>query len=88
MPMAALRIGRLYRDAIGDLDAAEAAFRRAHDSFPTSTTRDDALLELGEILLARGRRADACSAFRQVVEEAEVGRAARAATERITSDCE
>lgn len=87
MPMAALRIARLFRDAIGDLDAAEAAFRRAHDAFPTSTTRDDALLELGELFLARGRHDEACAAFRQAIAEAEVGRAARAASERIASEC-
>lgn len=87
MPAAALRIARLWRDAVGDLEAAETAFRRAHDAFPTSTTRDDALLELGELQLARGRRDDACGAFRQVLSEAEVGRAARAAAERLASDC-
>lgn len=87
MPMAALRIARLYRDGLHDTAAAETAFRRAHDAFPTATTRDDALLELGELYLVTDRASDACALFRTVVEEAEVGRAARAATTHLTTDC-
>lgn len=86
-PRAPLRIARIYRDRLDDPARAAAHFRDAHDRFPTSTVRDDALYELGAMWLDRGRRDEGCGALRQVVREFEVGRARRQAARRLEADC-
>lgn len=87
MPEAALRIARIHRDALRDRDAAASAFRRAHDWFPTSLVRDDALVELGEMQLDAGDRDAGCDALRRAIDETEVGAARRRAVARVERDC-
>jgi TolA-binding protein len=87
MPDAAMRIAHILRDEVHDVDRAASAYRRMHDSFPTSLLRDDALEEMGEMLLDAGRRDDGCAALQQVLDENEVGAAARRARERRARDC-
>ncbi len=83
MPLAELRIAELERDVRSDLDAAEAAFQRLYDDYPTSRLRDDALFGLGDLMERRGRMDDACALYRRVVSEFEVGRARRIAATRL-----
>jgi TolA-binding protein len=85
MPRAQLRIARLERDERGDLDRAASAYRRLYDDYPTSTLRDDALFELGDLEERRGDHDAACDLYRRVVEEFEVGRARREAERRLSS---
>lgn len=87
MPEAALRIARLQRDALRDREAAARAFSRAHDWFPTSLVRDDALVELGEMQLDAGERDAGCDSLRRAIDEAEVGAARRRALARLERDC-
>lgn len=87
MPLAQLRIARIYRDELGDRAAAARAFQAAYDRYPTATTRDDALVEHGEMLLDAGERERGCALLRKASEEFEVGRARRRAVERISRDC-
>jgi TolA-binding protein len=87
MPRAQLRIARIYRDALEDVDAAAAAYRRLVKRFPRSTLRDDALVEMAEMWLEAGRRDDACKVFHRVVEEFEVGRARRRAVRHLETEC-
>jgi tetratricopeptide (TPR) repeat protein len=82
-PAAALRIARLERDARRDHEAAARAFRRVWDQFSSSTLRDDALLELGEMIEANGERDEACGLYRKIVEEVEAGRARRRAARHL-----
>lgn len=84
---AALRIARIYRDRIQDLDAAVSAFRTVRDEFPSSLVADDALAEEGELWLARGDKAQGCALLRKLLEEHEVGAARRRASSRVASDC-
>ncbi len=86
-PPAQLRIARIWRDHLDDRAAAERAFRTVYDEFPTATVRDDALVELGEMLLDAGEREEACGILRDALEEFEVGRARRRAAERVARDC-
>lgn len=86
-PEAAIRVARIYRDGLRDYDAAERAFRAAHDDFPTSLFRDDAMVELAEMWIDRGRRDDGCELLREVLDDFEVGRARRRAARRVRSDC-
>ncbi|MFO0684464.1 MAG: tetratricopeptide repeat protein [Sandaracinus sp.] len=87
MPDGALRIAHILRDEIHDVDRAAAAFRRMHDAFPTSLLRDDALVELGEMLLDAGRRDEGCAALEQAMHETEVSAAVTRAHERHASAC-
>lgn len=87
MPEAQIRIARIYRDDLRDLDAAARAFELTYDEYPTSTVRDDALVELGEMLLEAGDRSRACELFEDAVEEFEVGRARRRAAEKLAREC-
>lgn len=87
-PQAGLRIARIYRDDLDDAARAEESFRAMRAEFPRSLLRDDALYELGAMLLDRGRTERGCSALREVTEEVEVGHARRLATRRLASDCE
>lgn len=66
-------LGRLYR-RVGDLVAAQAAFERALALFPRHTT---SLVQLGEVLLARGRPAEAAERFRSALQQDPDLRAAR-----------
>lgn len=86
-PRAQLRIARLQRDALNDYDAAEDAFEAVYDDFPESTLRDDARVELGEMLLEQGELTRGCRILRQAVEEFEVGRARRRASTRVEREC-
>ncbi len=87
MPEAALRIARILRDEIHDVDRAATAFRRTYDEFPTSLLRDDALVELGELLLDAGRLSEGCEVLSRAIHEVEVGSAVRRARERHASAC-
>jgi tetratricopeptide (TPR) repeat protein len=86
-PAAQLRIARIYRDRLQDYGAAADAFEATYDRFETSTLRDDALVELGEMQLDRGDREDGCDNLRRAVEEFEVGRARRRAARRVERSC-
>jgi TolA-binding protein len=87
MPEAQIRIARIYRDDVGDLDAAAREFQLTYDEYPTSTVRDDALVELAEMLLEAGDRDRACELFADAVAEFEVGRARRRAAEALATRC-
>ena len=52
---AQMRIAHIYRDTLEDVSAADGAFAEAYRRFPTSTLRDDALVERGELWDGRGR---------------------------------
>ena len=88
MPDAAIRIARILRDGVHDIDRAAAAFERMHDAFPTSLLRDDALVEEGEMLLDARRRDEGCRALAQAISETEVGSAVRRARVRHERDCQ
>jgi tetratricopeptide (TPR) repeat protein len=86
-PRAALRVARLYRDALSQPDEAAEAYARVRAWFPKSLVADDALAEEGELWLSRGERDKGCSMLREVVTTYEVGAARRRAERRIASDC-
>ena len=86
-PRAQLRIARIQRDQLRDYAAAEVAFDAVYDDFPDSTLRDDARVELGEMLLEQGESRRACRILRDAIEEFEVGRARRRAVARVARDC-
>ncbi len=88
MSEAALRIARIYRDRINDLDAAVGAFRHVRDEFPNSLLVDDALQEEAEIWLSRGDKSKGCALLKQVLAEHEVGAARRQASSRVASECQ
>jgi len=79
MPDAELRIARLYRDALHDPAAAERSYERTIDRYETSRVRDDAMLELAELLFARHAASEACARLTALLEQYEVGRARRRA---------
>ncbi|MEM9066856.1 MAG: tetratricopeptide repeat protein [Myxococcota bacterium] len=87
-PRAQLEIARIYRDHLADPEAAEDAFEELSRRFPDSTLRDDATVELGEMLLGSGRIRRGCEMLRDAVAEFDVGSARRRATARIASDCD
>lgn len=65
---AAYRIGELYRDQLGDPEAARRAFHGVFIAFPSSTLRDDALWQ--EALLARkSDRTAACAPLSVLVQQ-------------------
>lgn len=88
MPDAAMRIAHILRDEIHDVDRAAAAFRRMHDAFPTSLLRDDALVEMGEMLLDAGRHDEGCHALEQAIAETAVSSAVTRARERHRAGCQ
>jgi len=88
MPEAQLRIARIHRDHLGNRAAAAAAFREAYDEYPTARTRDDALVELAEMYLESGDVDGACALFAQALEEFDVGRAHRRATDHHARHCQ
>ncbi len=85
---AALRIARIYRDDIADLDAAVRAFRHTRNEFPTSLVVDDALEEEAEIWLSRGNKSQGCALLKQLLAQHEVGAARRKASARLAADCQ
>jgi len=87
VPEAALRIARIYRDDLKDFDAALKAFRAMRSQFPKSLLVDDALLEEGEVWLARGDRVQGCALLRKVLSDHEVGAARRRAEAHVAQDC-
>lgn len=86
-PAAQLEIARLQRDQLHDYDAAEDSFDAVYDDFPESTLRDDARVELGEMLIDQGEQRRGCRILRDAVEEFEVGGARRRAVARVEQDC-
>lgn len=87
MPAAQLRVARIFRDHLGDVARAQQAFARVYESFPTSTLRDDAMLEEAELQLSHAERGAGCVLLRRVVHENEVGGARRRAMARLPVDC-
>jgi tetratricopeptide (TPR) repeat protein len=66
---AQMRIGELYRDAVGDPDMARKEFRKLFDSFKTSMLRDDALWAEARVAADQGDRSGACQAVNLLVKE-------------------
>jgi tetratricopeptide (TPR) repeat protein len=87
MPKSALRIARIYRDNLHDVDAALKAYARVRDKFPKSLVADDALQEEAELRFARGERDKACELLRELVKENEVGSARRRAEASVAEKC-
>ena len=87
MPLAVLTMARIYRDEVGDYDAADRQFRRLPRRFPRSLLRDDAAYERGVMWLEQGERDRGCDILRDVVEDYEVGHARREAERRVEADC-
>jgi len=87
MPKAALRIARIYRDDLADVDAALDAYAEARSEFPRSLVVDDALAEEAELRMAQGQRDRGCALLRELVEAHEVGSARRRAETRIATEC-
>ena len=81
MPAAALRIGELWRDKLGDKDAARKAFGRVFAEFPASVQCARAMFAAAEIDKAAGRTGEACSVARKLVEKYPHTRWARRADE-------
>jgi tetratricopeptide (TPR) repeat protein len=86
-PKSALRIARIYRDQLSDKEAAVSAYRNARQYFPKSRIVDDALVEEGELELARGERERGCTLLREAVQSFEVGAARRRALSQVTEAC-
>jgi tetratricopeptide (TPR) repeat protein len=66
---AQMRIGVLYRDALGEPDAARREFRKLYDSFTTSILRDDALWAEAQVASKQGDRAGSCDAVTLLVKK-------------------
>lgn len=66
---AQMRIGELYRDAVGDPDMARKEFRKLFDSFKTSVLRDDALWAEARVAADQGDTSGACRAASLLVRE-------------------
>ena len=66
LPDAQLRVGLIYLDRLGNLDAAVAAFEELRDSFSDSTLRDDAQWWIAQTHLRAGRRQLACHDLRRL----------------------
>jgi tetratricopeptide (TPR) repeat protein len=86
-PEAQLWLARIYRDRLDAPVKAAEAFRTLYEDYETSRLRDDALVELGELWIAEGRRREGCRRLAQAVREFEVGSARRRAHERLQRDC-
>lgn len=59
-PPAQMRIAELYRDRLGDREAARRAFRRVHQEHATSILADDAMWWEAVLERRDGRSGDAC----------------------------
>jgi TolA-binding protein len=66
---AALMVGEIEYHGVQDLNAAEAAYRRLLDEFPTSVKRDDAWWGIANVRLERGDRPGAEAALRSLLAE-------------------
>jgi tetratricopeptide (TPR) repeat protein len=64
---AQLELGKVLRDALGDLRGAAAAFRQLPKDYPASILRDDALYELAVTLAKAGDHAGTCRAVADLV---------------------
>ena len=64
---AQMRIATLYRDALGDPDAARREFRKLYDDFQTSVLRDDALWAEARVAAKQGDESGACAAVSLLV---------------------
>lgn len=69
MPAAALRIGELQRDKLGDKAAARKAFTRVYEAFPQSVQVARAIFFAAQLDKEAGRTADACSLGRRLLEK-------------------
>ncbi len=67
---AQLELGRVLRDDLGDLAAADRAFRQLREDYPASILRDDALYELAVTRGRAGDRVGVCRARAQLAREA------------------
>jgi len=63
---AQLELGRIQRDALADLAAAERTFAALPRLYPASILRDDATYELARTREARGNHAGACAAVKDL----------------------
>jgi hypothetical protein len=63
---AQLELGRIQRDALHDLPAADRTFTALPRLYPASILRDDALYELARTREARGDRPGACKAVAEL----------------------
>jgi tetratricopeptide (TPR) repeat protein len=86
-PKAALRIARIYRDNLHDTGAALGAYGRVRSEFKNSTVADDALEEEATLRLQNGERDKACSLWRELLEEHDVGSAHRRAEAEVAKNC-
>lgn len=66
---AQMRIGTLYRDALGEPERARQAFRKLFVSFTTSVLRDDALWAEARLALKQGDGPGACEAVTLLVKD-------------------
>jgi tetratricopeptide (TPR) repeat protein len=64
---AQLELGKVLRDALGDLPDAAAAFRQLPKDYPASILRDDALFELAVTLAKAGDHPGQCRAVADLV---------------------
>jgi tetratricopeptide (TPR) repeat protein len=67
-PAAQMRIAELYRDRVGDLDAARKAFYRAHQLHPASVLADDAMWQEAAMWRRLGDTAEACGVLTDFIE--------------------
>jgi hypothetical protein len=82
-----LRIARLHRDRLRDPAAAVAAYRVLVEEFRFSLLRDDAMVEMSEVLLGEREADEACDILAEVLREFEVGRARRRADGLLREHC-
>jgi len=66
---AAMRIGELYRDRIGDRGAARRAFHRVYTDHPTSILRDDALWAEARLWHADHEQSETCDVLETLASE-------------------
>ena len=88
MPKALLWIGKIQRDELGDVRAADRTFKKFPRRFPRSTLNDDALYERGVMWIDEGETDRGCRILRDLVERYEVGNARRRGEARIEADCD
>lgn len=79
---ALFHLAELYRDKLGDSDAARGAFRKLATEFTTSILRDDAYWAAAQVLAQRGDGAGACRDLGDLVREVPDSRYVPCALER------
>jgi len=82
---AELHLGELYRDRLGDHEAARRAFHALFTAFPESPIRDRGLFEEAELLRADGDLTSACARLATLVETVPDSRYAPCAVSRCPS---